>query len=579
MRVAGAVAVAATLPSCGGEDDRASPPGVVAQVGSRTIGAEELRDFVRQMPASLRSPRTGDAARQEYLRSLMARHLLGMEAGDRGLDTAAVVVVRTEARWRQHLIQLYRREELAPRVEVSEDEIRRFFEAKEMSRERQLAAIVVHGEAAAREVVERLAGGEAFEAVASEVSVDERSAPQGGVLGFVSLGEARRLQIPSEVFRNLKSGEVGPIVPLGQSFQVLRFLGEREADIAEHREAIEQGLFEHKLARLETAHVRELVASSGWHIVAAGLEALVEAAEARGYARRRDLGDRVAQLPLFRHVGGEVQLGDFVDAVWSNPPAAVKGWGTADSASVEEAARQLVLGQEMLLVAARGAGMADRPEEVAWRERVAEELAIQELRRREVVAPARVSRDEAREFYEEHQGAFLRSMEAYIVEVLVATEAEAEKVLGKVTAGRALAGLAEELSRRDGAREQSGMVVVDAHMRLGHHELYRAVEAAPLDEVVGPVPVSGGYSVFEVIHREGGEVLPFAEVESRARAFARKERKDDLLAKLIEERLEHLGDSVVVYDRELAMALPDSLLADTPLEEGAASRANLRGSP
>jgi len=568
-----AAAVTASLAACAQEEAPAEP-GVVARVGPRAIRAEDLRDFVRRMPAPLRSRETGDAARREYLRSLMARHLMALEALGQGLDTAAVVVTRTEARWRQRLMQRYRQEELVPRLAVSEDEIGQYFEVNEMARERQLAAIVVRSEAAAHEVVERLAAGEPFEAVASEVSVDERSSSQGGVLGYISLGEARRLNIPEEVFRNLQPGEVGPIVPLGLSFQVLRLLEEREAGIDEQREAIEQVIYEHKARQQESEHVGNLAERYHWRAEAAGLRALVDAAQPTGYARRRDLEESTASLPLFRHAGGVVQVGSFVDAVWSNPAAAIQGWGTADSASVGKAARQLVLHEEMLVEAARRAGIADRPEELAWRERLAEEFAIRELWRREAVAPSRVSRDESRAFYEEHPEAFTRPMEAYIVEVLVATELEGQQVLSEISQGRALAGLAAELSVRDGAGEQAGIIVVDGHVRLGHPDLYRAVEGAPLDEIVGPVRVRGGYSVFQVIHREGGEVLPFAEVESRVRAFARKERKDELLEELIEERLERLGDGVVVYDHELAMALPDSLLEASP-----ASPAGSPGSP
>lgn len=572
-----------SLVACSQETPVPPIPGVVAQVGPRAIGAAELRDFVRQMPPTLRSRKTGDAARQEYLRSLMARHVMALEAGERGLDTVAAVVQRSEARWRQHLIGLCRREILSPQVDISEEQIQQYFEIREMSRERQLSAIVLHSEAAAREVVERLAGGDLYETVASEVSVDERSALQGGVLGFVSLGEARRLNIPEEAFRTLGPGQVGPVVALGRSFQVFRFLDEREAEVAEHRGAIKRVLRERELARLEEALVDELASELGWHIDREGLGALLEVAEPRGYARRRDLSEETGRRPLFRYAGGEVQVGDFVDAVWTNPTAAVQGWGTADSASVEAAARQLVLGPEMLLEAARRAGMAARPEEQAWRRRVTEELAIQELRRREAVTPSVVSTEEAREFYEEHQEAFRRPMEAHIVEVLVATEAEAEHVLAQVAGGRALAGLAAELSQRDGAPEQAGLMVVDDHVRLGHPKLYWAVEKAALGEIAGPVSVSGGYSVFEIIHREGGDVLPFTAVESKARALARKQRKDELLGELIEARLDHLGDGVVVYAGELARALPDSfladsLLADSLLEAGQASSPEQAGS-
>ncbi|MFH1566794.1 MAG: peptidyl-prolyl cis-trans isomerase [Gemmatimonadota bacterium] len=565
------------LASCAGERSQpiAPEPGIVARIGPRTVAASELREFVAQMPPPLRSRQVGEGARNEYLRSLMARQVLAMEAEKRGLDTVSTVARRAAALRRRRLVEAYQREALAPAAQVGEDEVRQLFEDLEMGRERQMAAIVVHSQAAAREVVERLRAGETFEALAAEVSANEPSARQGGVLGFITINEARRLNIPDGAFRDLPRGEVGPIVPLGQSFQIIRFVEDRQVPMASRREELERELYGRKRAELEGRRVRALEAEYHWRPDTTGLGLLLDAAWGRRFLRRQDIDPGLAAHALFRHDGGEVCVGDYLDALWgSSPAAAAKGWGTADSASVVQAVESLILGQEMLAEAARRSGIADRPEEQAWLRQVTEELAIQELRRREVVAQARVTDDEASDFYEGNEEAFRRPTESYIVEVLVPTEAEARQVRAAVADGGSLADLAEKLSVREGARQQAGMVIVNEHMRLGHPLLYRAVSAAPLDEVTGPAPVEGGYSVFQVIHREGGEVLPFSEVAPRARALARKERRDDLLGALIASLFEQLGDEVVVYQDELAAALPDSLLP--PRDEVAATPA---GSP
>ncbi|MFH1568205.1 MAG: peptidyl-prolyl cis-trans isomerase [Gemmatimonadota bacterium] len=547
----------------------------MARVGLRVVSAGELKAFVGQLPANLRSRQEGDGARQEYLRSVMARKVLAMEAERRGLDTVAVVARRAAARWRSRLIQAYGREVLAPTVEVTEGDVRQLFDDLEVGRERQMAAIVVHSEAAAQEVLDRLKAGEGFEVLAAEVSAHERSANEGGVLGFITINEARRLNIPDRVFRDLPTGELGPIVPLAKSFQIIRFVADRQVGLEARRSELEREVYRRKREAAEGRRVQELQTQYRWRPDTTGLGQLLDASWGRRFLRRQDIDPELAAHPLYRYDGGEVAVGDYLDALWSaSPAAAAGGWGTSDSASVAKAAEALLMGPEVLVEAARRAGIAERPEEQAWLHQVTEEFAIEELRRREVLARTSVTDQDANAFYGDNEDAFRRPLEAYIVEVLVPTEEEARQVREAAEGGRALTELAEERSVRDGARRQAGMVVVDTHMRLGHPQLYRAVSAAPLDELTGPVSVEGGYSVFQIIHREGGEVMPFAEVTPRARALARKERKDDLLAGLIDSLFAALADQVVVYPEELAAALPDSLLA-----AGAGEGATAAGSP
>ncbi|MEC7227635.1 MAG: hypothetical protein VXW00_12250, partial [Candidatus Latescibacterota bacterium] len=60
------------------------PAGSVARVDSTLIDAEYVRGFVDRVSPGLRSPNTGDEARRDYMRSILARHLLEIEARARG---------------------------------------------------------------------------------------------------------------------------------------------------------------------------------------------------------------------------------------------------------------------------------------------------------------------------------------------------------------------------------------------------------------------------------------------------------------------------------------------------------------
>ncbi|MEW6749449.1 MAG: peptidyl-prolyl cis-trans isomerase [Candidatus Latescibacterota bacterium] len=555
--------------SCSRDGAPGSEPGVVARVDRLRISAAELQAFVRNMPPALRSREQGQAARREYLHSLMARHVLALEARRRGLDTLAQVASRVEDRWRQHLVNAYRTEYLGPLVQVTLEEVQRFFAAHELARQRELAAIVVASKEAAREVQRRLGAGARFEDLAAGMSLHRQSGQGGGRVGYVSAGEARRLHIPEEVFRNLPAGTVSEPLPVGNQWQLVRFGRARTGTVEAFREQIERTLRAGKRAAAEAEQIGTLAAELGWRPEPEGLRMLLQAASTHRYLRRGDLDPQAAAHALFVYKGGQVTLGEYVHALWSEPLEALKGRGLADSATVARTAAELVLGQEMLVAASVRAGLDQRPQEQAWLGQATEEFAIRELRRQEAVEPAGVDEDDVEDFYEDHTDAFRRPVKVYAVEVLVKTEAEGQQVRSAVDAGRPLEELAAETSVRAGTGPQPGVLVADDHLRLAHPRLYRTLSSAPLDVVVGPVAVEDGYSVFRVIHREGGEVAPFPAVAPQARALARQEKKQRLLRELVVDLFAALGDRVVVYEDELAAALPDSLLADARQSGGA----------
>lgn len=534
-------------------------PGVVARIDSTSISAAEMRDFVVSMPQSLRLQGLGALVRKHYLRSMLAKYLLVLEAKERGLDTAQVVQTKVMHYWRQHLVDTYRRLALVPKVQVSEEEVRAYFAHSGLDRKRQMAGILVKEDSTAKQIYEELKAGGDFAQLAAEYTIDERSAAQGGVLGFIDLKQARRLQIPDEVFRNLPSGQLSPILPMGTRYQIVRFLQDQSVPLAEKRQQIRDILYERKRLEQENAEIATLARKLDVQLVSAGLELLLNKAALHTQVRLAHLGTEEVGQPLFTYKGGQISLGEYLNALWKDLRA-LSGWGVRDSAEVVDTARELVLTPALLAEAAQRAGLAETVDGQRRLQEIRTEFLIKQLREEAVIDQSEASQEEARDFYDTNEALFREPAQYIVVEVLVETEVEAAGLLRALERGAPLGTLAPKHTIRSGMKREEGLLHLGEYERLTLPRLFKAVKAAELDKITGPVPVEGGYSIFRVLNREGGELSPFFQVEKKARALVRGQKREQLFEELIDDLLDKYKERIAISDSALAAALPDTFL-------------------
>ena len=532
---------------------------VVARIDSTSISAAEMRDFVVQMPQSLRLQAQGDPARKRYLRSMLAKYLLVLEAKERGLDTAEVVQTKVMHYWRQHLVDTYRQLALAPNVQVSEEEVRAYFAHSGLDRKRQMAGILVEEDSTAQQIYEQLAAGGDFAQLAAEYTIDERSASEGGILGFIDLEQARRLQISDELFRSLPSGQLAPILPMGTRYQIVRFLRDQPVPLAEKRQQIRDILYERKRLEQERAEIATLARKLDVQLVPEGLDLLLDKAALHTRVRLAHLTDEEAGQPLFTYDGGQIALGDYLNALWKDMRA-LSGWGVRDSAEVVDTARELVLMPALLAEAAQRAGLEETADGQQRLAEIRTEFMIKQLRQEEVIDQSEASEEEARDFYDDNEELFREPAQYIVVEVLVETEVEAAGLLRAIAQGATLGMLAQKHTIRPGMKKEDGLLHLGEYERLTLPRLFKAVKAADLDKITGPEPVAGGYSIFKVLNRQGGELSPFFQVEKKARALVRGQKREQLFEELINDLLDKYEERIAVSDSALAAALPDAFL-------------------
>ena len=531
------------LAGCGDSDP------VVAEVAGARITATELRAFVEQLPDGLKSPHEGDAARQHYLQSLVDRRLMLLEARARGLDTTGAVTGAVDNATRSMLTTRYQRAVVMPRVQGNEEDLQRHVTWLGYDKDRQLHAILVHTREEIDRVVAGLEAGTSFEELARAHSLDERSSVQGGELGFVGIEAAQRLHVPSEVFRNLPVGQVSDPLPAGTSWHVVRFDEDRPADLSRVRNQLEQDLFARGLQQAEEAALEQLRARFDVVVDDQALTRIVDA-----YGLRNTTGLDTSSLALYTFDDVRVSVSDAQQVLRRGAPAEVMAHREGALALLSHR----VLMPRLYAHAAVADGLIDGVDLEQYRLELVENMLLEGLRRQETES-VDVSPIEARQFYDDHPEYFIHERSVWAEELLLASEAEARQVRRLVEEGADFAELVSQ-SLRAGAEKRSARHHYHPREVGLYPRLVPALLAARQGELMGPLEVDGGWSVFRIAYTDEGGIESFESVQRRARALLLRRRQQDAFGVFLRHLRDVHSAVVVTHAEHLANALPDEVL-------------------
>ena len=141
------------------------------------------------------------------------------------------------------------------------------------------------------------------------------------------------------------------------------------------------------------------------------------------------------------------------------------------------------------------------------------------------------------------------------------TEQIAHQVRREIEAGSDIADIAGERSLRPGSRESGGAMHFHAIDKYRYPQLVPAVFSAEEGQLVGPVEVRGGYSVFRFLRRAEGAPQTLAEVRSQVEAFVRRRKEREQFEVFIKNLRMKYENQIEVFDKRLHEALPDDFLA------------------
>ena len=519
---------------------------VVARVGDMEITAADLREFSGRMPEQLRGEKAGIERAKNHLRTMTDREILRLEAQARGLDQSRGFLKKLSKAGRERIVGLFQAREIE--IETNPEEFEEFVAREEHDRAIRFSEIIVESKAAAERARAEIDGGRSFEEVAREMSLSRATAEHGGDRGRASV----KVEI-DPVFRDalfsLEVGEVSrPIRFPGRLWAVVEVTDETSVKLGPM--ALQEVVKEFQSLKFREARDKlaaELAREYRLELNRGGVDRFLS----RARIDKPFSPEEEDSIVLYTFTGGSITAGDLIEALKvrrQRPDSMEK----ADD--VIDAATRFLVPDAVFMEAAVRSGIHEEPAVVAWLERQRRWLLIVELRASVLEGRLEVSRDEARQYFEDHAAVFADPELIVMDEILVATEEEALGLRKQIEKGAAFAELAARSERALDHRDENGRVELYAFEKAAWGGLEAAARTAPIGELMGPLEVAEGYSVFRVLSRDRRQVT-FEEVERRVVATVRWLRKQRLFEGEVERIREKYASEVEIREDALASAL------------------------
>ena len=545
-----AIAVMVVLGGCGSNGQEAAPgPGdVVVTVAGQEITAGEFARYEADLPEFLRSQKTGMAARREHLQSLVDKELMLLEVEQRGLDQLSGLQWKLGDLVTKRLVEEMSLELVDNRLRVTEEEMRKAYEEHELGWEVWPAHILSASEEDAREVIRLLGEGRSFSELARERSLAD-DADKGGNLGaFFDQGSAVP-QLKKGTF-HLAEGEVSEPIRTIDGYEIVKVLKKRRLTFEALRGKIAEGLLHKKWAQRRRTVVDSLKEKRDVRYHRHRIHAVLDGIHRRGIAAG------AADEPLIEYTGGTLSVADAVREI----SGLKKGAMPPDSVKALLFVEMWILPDSLFILDARELGWDKRPTILDWREAKRRALAIAQLRLDEVGGKVEVSDEEVEAYYEKYYDTYKRLPGIiHMTELLVATRAEADRLLARARAGEQLEGLAARYSLRPDmepvgghAFADSGRVTIESLYQSPYRDVFGDSNVEDVGVLQGPLEVQDHYSVFRLDQPFEKAAVSFKQVRRPIRVDIRERKEGALFAAFLDSLRRARVDQVHIDEGVLA---------------------------
>lgn len=506
----------------------------------------------------------GAGAVREFLDKTIDRRLLIQEArrvgldGDPGIREAVRGLVAQRAR-----DELYK-EEVTRRQEVPEEAIQEAY--GKMADRYRMRHILTYAREDAETAAARVRAGEAFGAVASQVSVSG-TAGKGGDLGFVTWGQLDpRLEAEVE---GMGPGEVRGPFETDQGWNVLlleeKRLWEERPDLAKVRNRIKMILSQRAMSRRSFDFFDHLRAR--WRVQVFD-EALTERNLLDGQKGGPD-ADQAKQIPVATAGDRTISLADLrarlnMETIEKLP----RPWALQQVRRIlDDAIFASLLEQEALR-----RGYDTRPAIAREARKLEDALLLDRLLGTVVYPRVQVGEEEVRSFYEQNAKLFTDPEAVRLGTIVLEAEQDAEAVLKEVQGGADFAALARRHSKDPVTAQVGGEV---GWMVRGTGD--PAIEAVAFSLKVGEVGLAKNekaYFILKLEERRAEHLRELAEVKERARQMVLAQRRKEELRRWVIRLRE--ASEIVVEDGAIGRAVA---MYEEQVKEKAAARKSKNGTP
>ena len=421
----------AALVACGEQEPTTQKEALpLAQVGEELITDRDIRYLIDNVAEWAKSEQEGGAKVREYLQSLIDRTLILREARAGKLDRSPAFVSEVATALRRRLIREIEQRAVQDQVSITEEEMRRVFAEQNWERWIKIAHIVVPTQERAEEAMVALRAGTPFEEVAREFSTHSRTASLGGVKPLY-YSRFHAVPLVRDILFSLKVGEISEPIAVPQGYEIFKVLNELQGTYEQTRDFLFKTLSEEWLDARRKAYADSLAEQFQLTPDPHGLGVLMEILRSgqedlETGKKTFQIPEGAAETPLFRYEGGQIALGEAI----LQSPFIRQGRDVSDSARVDHFLQRDVVIPQLMWMEADKLELDRELEE--WVKRKEEEVLIVTMRQIATTIDEEISEQEVLDYYEETKDQYRTASEVNVVEIQLASEAEAEALLAEI---------------------------------------------------------------------------------------------------------------------------------------------------
>jgi parvulin-like peptidyl-prolyl isomerase len=480
---------------------------VIARVNGENLYVEDVESVLEEVHKRSAEGSRGGFDLDQLLFRAINDTLLAQEARALGMDEDEAIVRKlVELRERMAKARLYQ-VEIIERMDVGPEQVRALYD--DLFRRFSLHLLTRRDRGEAERLRERILGGEEIEALARAESQDAFAA-RGGKLERTTV-----LDLEPSVARTasaLAPGEVSAVFATGSGWTVVRldalepadpegFAAEERMTRAVARRDREQELRDELLARLGTEHPVEIDREA---VAAIETQRMPDGRVMPKVASPERVVVRAAGRAIT-----ERELGSALAAQWGklvNPEAAL---------ALTPIVLDRMIFDELVSAESVRRGYGATPEVDRAVHALEARLLVERYLREVIARGVEVDRATAEAYYAEHRDEFRRPPRLHVLQLTVADEAEAERLVELARRGADFAWLVRQ-SSTDAYRQSGG----DRGWMPAHRGLDRFADLlreAQEGDVFGPRGVAGDWQVIKVDAVEDAGHYAFEEVSGNVR--------------------------------------------------------------
>jgi peptidyl-prolyl cis-trans isomerase C len=200
----------------------------LVKINDVSISQEEFHQELERQPLEGKMRLLNEKGLRDFFENyVINREVLFQEAKKKGFDKKKEILSKVEDFKRAIIIDALLEEGLRGKMDVTEDEIQRYYKENESffrePLEVKIRHIVVNSEPILKEVLTKLSKGESFEKLASTYNID-MTREDGGSLGYIRRGQLAPsfAQFEEAAFSLKKKGEVSGVVKTPYGYHIIQ---------------------------------------------------------------------------------------------------------------------------------------------------------------------------------------------------------------------------------------------------------------------------------------------------------------------------------------------------------------------